>query len=134
MACGTLKGEVPILAPIVCTRHLKAQTNQPNQTKPELHQQGVTFQMKQKAKRCPEIKSQVARVPPKDGKVMPQNQKPNGINAKHDFPVPLDLRPGKVSASSLFSFDIVSSNFLLIFCKEVTLSFAVLEASRYQSK
>ena len=61
--------------------------------------------MKQKAKRCPEIKSQVTRVPPKDGKVMPQNQKPNGINAKCDFPVPLDLRPGKVSASSFFSPD-----------------------------
>ena len=61
--------------------------------------------MKQKAERCPEIKSRVARVPPKDGKVMPQNQKPNGINAKRDFPVPLDLRPGKVSASSLFNSD-----------------------------
>ena len=47
--------------------------------------------MKQKAKRCPEIKSLVARVPPKDGKVMPRNQKPNGIKAKRDFPVPLDL-------------------------------------------
>ena len=45
--------------------------------------------MKQKAKRCPEIKNQVIRVPPKDGKVMPR--KPNGINAKSDFPVPLDL-------------------------------------------
>ena len=47
--------------------------------------------MKQKAKRCPEIKSQVARVPPKDGKLMPRNQKPKGINAKRDFPVRLDL-------------------------------------------
>ena len=47
--------------------------------------------MKQKAKRCPEIKSQVAGVPQKDGKVTPRNQKPNGINAKRDFPVPLDL-------------------------------------------
>ena len=72
--------------------------------------------MKQKAKTCPEIKSQVTRVPPKDGKVMPKNQKPNGINAKRDFPVQLDLQPGKV------------------FCKEVTLSFLVLEASRYHSK
>ena len=62
--------------------------------------------MKQKAKRCPGIKRQVVRVPPKDDKVMPQNQKPNGINAKHDFPVPLDLWPGKVSSSSLFSSDI----------------------------
>ena len=51
--------------------------------------------MKQKAKRCPEIKSQVARVPQKDGKVMPQNQKPNGINAKRDLPVQLGLRPAK---------------------------------------
>ena len=47
--------------------------------------------MKQKAKGCPEIKSQVARVPPKDDKVMPPNQKSNGINAKCHFPVPLDL-------------------------------------------
>ena len=61
--------------------------------------------MKQKAKRCPEIKSQVARVPQKGGKVMPKNQKPNGINAKCDFPVQSDLQPGKVSASSLFSSD-----------------------------
>ena len=68
----------------------------PNQqTKPELHHPGVTLQMKQKAKRCPEIKSQVARVPQKDGKAMPPNQKPNGINAKRDLPVPLDLRPAK---------------------------------------
>ena len=58
--------------------------------------------MKQKAKICPEIKSQVARVPPKDGKVMPKSQKPNGINAECDLPVPVDLQPGKVSASSLF--------------------------------
>ena len=28
------------------------------------------------------------------GKEMPRNQKPNGINAKRDFPVPLDLLPG----------------------------------------
>ena len=62
-----------------------------NQTEPELHQPGVTLQMKQKATRCPEIKSQVARVPRKDGKVMPRNQKPNGINAKRDFPLLLDL-------------------------------------------
>ena len=44
----------------------------------------------------------MARVPPKDGKVMPENQKSNGINAKREFPVPLDLRPGK---GSLFSSD-----------------------------
>ena len=47
--------------------------------------------MKQKAKRCPEIKSQVARVPPKDGKLMLRNKTPNGINVKRDFPVQLDL-------------------------------------------
>ena len=49
--------------------------------------------MKQKAKRCPEIKKKkkVAGVPPKDGKVMPRHQMPNGISAKHDFRVPLDL-------------------------------------------
>ena len=58
--------------------------------------------MKQKAKGCPEIKSQVARMPPKAGKVMPRNRKPNGINVKCDFPFRLDLRPGKVSANSLF--------------------------------
>ena len=61
--------------------------------------------MKQKAKRCPEIKSQVARVPQKDGKGMPQNEKRNGITAKRDFPVQSDLQAGKVSASSLFSSD-----------------------------
>ena len=55
--------------------------------------------MKQKAE-MPEIKSQVIRVAPKDGKVMPR--KPNGINAKRDFPFPLDLWPGKVRASSIF--------------------------------
>ena len=67
--------------------------------------------MKQKAKRCPEIKTQVARVFPKDGKVMPRNQKSKGINAKRGFPVSLDLQPGRVSASSPFSCDIVLSNF-----------------------
>ena len=77
----------------------------------------------------------MARVPQKDVKEMPSNQKLNGINAKHEFPVRLDLQPGKVSANSLFfSFDIVSSNFLLIFCLEVTLSFPILEISRHQSK
>ena len=65
---------------------------------------------------------------------MPRNQIPNDIKAKCDFPLRLDLQPGKVSASSLFSFDIVSSNFLLVFCEAVTLSSPVLEASRYQSK
>ena len=59
-------------------------SNQQNQTKPEPHQPGVTLQIKQKAK-----------------KEMPRNQKAKGINVKRDFPVQLDLRPGKVNASSL---------------------------------
>ena len=33
---------------------------------------------------------------------MPRNQIPNNIKAKCDFPLRLDLQPGKVSASSLF--------------------------------
>ena len=57
--------------------------------------------MKQKTKRCSEIKNQVARGPPKDGKLMPRNQKPNGINAKRDFPVLLDLKPSKGPATFL---------------------------------
>ena len=105
VGCGTLEWASHILAQTVCTRCLCTQTKPTNQTKPEFHQPGVTLQMKQKAKRCPEIKSQVARVPPKDGKVMPKSQKPNGINAKCDFSVPLDLWPGKVSPSSLLSSD-----------------------------
>ena len=84
--------------PDVCALKPKEQ----NQTEAEFHQPGVILQMKQKAKRCLEIKSQVARVPQKCGKVMPRNQKPNSINVKRDIPVRLDLRPGKVSASSLF--------------------------------
>ena len=36
------------------------------------------------------------------GKEMPRIQKSNGINAKCDFPVPLDPRPGKTKASSHF--------------------------------
>lgn len=50
-------------------------TNQKNKTKLK---QNFTSQshtpMKQKAKRCLEIKSQVARVPPKCDKVMPRNK------------------------------------------------------------
>ena len=79
------------------------QTNNPNQTRTSPARSHTPNETK--AKRCPEIKSKVTRVPPKDGKVMPPNQKPNGINAECDLPVPLDLRPGKVSASSLFSSD-----------------------------
>ena len=73
--------------PDVCALKLKEQ----NQTEAEFHQPGVTLQMKQKAKTCPEIKNQVARVPSQGGKVMPRNQKPNGINVNCDVPVRLDL-------------------------------------------
>ena len=44
---------------------ISAHSSQPNQTKPEPCHPGVTLQIKQKAQRCPEIKSQVARVPQK---------------------------------------------------------------------
>ena len=40
---------------------------------------------------------------------------------------------GEALLVAFFSSDRVSSNFLLISCKEVTLSFPVLEASRYQN-
>ena len=85
-----------MLVRAVCTSCLYTQTK---------WNQNLTSQesnLKQKAKRCPEIKSQVEECPPKDDKVMPRNQKPKGIDAKHDFPVPLILRPGRVSVSSLF--------------------------------
>ena len=36
--------------------------------------------------------------------------------------------------SSILVYDIVSSNFLLVSCREITLSFPLLEDSRYQSK
>ena len=39
--------------------------NQQNQTKSEPHQLGITRQIKQNAKRYPEIRSQVARIPQK---------------------------------------------------------------------
>ena len=73
-----------------------------NQTEPELHQPGVTLQMKQKAKRCPEIKSQVARVPPK--------AKTKQHKCRTWLPSPLGLWPGShgylcVSAGSIFSSD-----------------------------
>ena len=41
---------------------------------------------------------------------------------------------GEAVLAAFLSSDRVSSNFLLVSCKEVTLSFPVLEASRYQSK
>ena len=44
---------------------ISAHSSQPNKTKPELYHPGVTLQIKQKAKRCPETKSQEARVPQK---------------------------------------------------------------------
>ena len=115
---GNLEEALAILAQAVCTRCPHTQTkvtkrNSPNQTKPELHQPEGTLQIKQMAKRCQEIKSQIARLPPKDGKVMLRNQKLNGKNTPRgwqrvaqkskgkwhkcpncDFPVPLDLWPG----------------------------------------
>ena len=104
VGCGNLEEALAILAQAVCTRCPHTQTkvtkpNSPNQTKPELHQLEVTLQIKQTAKTCPEIKSQIARLSPKDGKVMlrnqsqmakipqedgkelPRSQKANGINA-----------------------------------------------------
>ena len=69
--CGNLEWAIHILAQTVCTRCLCTQTKPMNQTESEFHQPGVTLQTKQKAKRCPKIKSQVARVPHKDGKAMP---------------------------------------------------------------
>ena len=42
-------------------------------------------------------------------------------------------REGEALLVAFFSSDRVSSNFLLISCKEVTLSFPVLEAPRYQN-
>ena len=57
VGCGTLEWASHILAQTVCTRCLCTQTKPTNQTKPEFHQPGVTLQMKQKAKRCPEIKA-----------------------------------------------------------------------------
>ena len=119
VGCGNLEWAIHILARTVCTRCLCTQTNptKPNWTRTSPARSHTPNEMKdaQKSKAkwqectkkmvkwCPEIKSQVARVPPKDGKLMPKSLKPNGINAKPDFSVPLDLWPGKVSASSLFS-------------------------------
>ena len=97
--CGTLQWVISTLAWTVCTSCLCTQTKSTNQTKPELHQPEVTLQMKQKMTRNQKTSGKSA---PQNGKVMPRNQKPNGIKIKHDFPVQLDLWPGKVSASSLF--------------------------------
>ena len=89
VGCGTLDEALAILAQAVCIKCLHSQTkvtkpNSPNQTKPELHQPEVTLQIKQMAKRCPEIKSQIARLSPKDGKVMLRNRKPNGKKPQED--------------------------------------------------
>ena len=105
VGCGNLEWAIHILARTVCTRCLCTQTKPTNQTETRTSPARSHTPNVKKAKRCPEIKSQVARVPPKDGKLMPKSLKPNGINAKPDFSVPLDLWPGKVSASSLFSLD-----------------------------
>ena len=110
--CGTLEWAIPILAWAVCTRCLCAQTKP---TKP-------------KRTRTSPARSHTPNET--KGKEMPRNQKPKDINVKCDFPVLLDLWPGRLSASSLFSSDTVSSNFLLVSCTEDTLSFPLLEASR----
>ena len=77
------------------------QTNKPNQTR--TLQASSHTPNETKSKEMPRNQKPSDKVPPKDSKVMPQNQKPNGINAECDLPVPVDLQPGKVSASSLFS-------------------------------
>ena len=89
VGCGTLDEALAILAQAVCIKCLHSQTkvtkpNSPNQTKPELHQLEVTLQIKQMAKTCPEIKSQIARLSPKGGKVMLRNRTPNGKKPQED--------------------------------------------------
>ena len=62
---------------------------------------------------------------------------PNGLNTKCDFPVPLDLWPGRASASGFFfffKFWYAFKQFLVSFLQEFTLLFTLLELSRYQSK
>jgi len=62
---GEFRGNTFHISLSSCTRCLCAQTKptKPNQTKPELRQPEVTLQIKQKAKVCLEIKSQVASAP-----------------------------------------------------------------------
>ena len=66
VGCGNLRGNASHISSsslYQMSRVLKP--NQQNQTKPEPHQLGVTLQIKQNAKRYPEIRSQVARMPQK---------------------------------------------------------------------
>ena len=68
------------------------QTNKPNQTRTSPARSHTPNETKGKEMpRNLKKKKKVAGVPPKDGKVMPRHQMPNGISAKHDFRVPLDL-------------------------------------------
>jgi len=63
------------------------------------------------------------------------NNKSNGKQVKKKQLTSVYNRgKGRVSASGLFSSDIVSINIFLVSCKEVTLLFLVLETSRHQSK
>ena len=67
-----------------------------NQTEPELHQPGVTLQMKQRERDAQKSKAKWQECPPKMVKLCAKI-KSQIVNAKRDFPVPLDLWPGKVS-------------------------------------
>ena len=63
------------------------------------------------------------------------NNKSNGNQVKKKQLTSVYNRgKGRVSASGLFSSDIVSINIFLFSCKEVTLLFLALETSRHQSK
>ena len=116
-----------MLARAVWKRYLCVQTNKTKPNQNLTSQESHSRQNKRQRKRCPEIKNQVARVPQKDGKVMPRNQKPNSINTKRDFPAPLDLGPGRVNVSNLFQFWYclkVYQKRLREFCQENTLVIA----------
>ena len=120
--CGTLKLAIPILTHAVCTRCLCTQTKptKPNLTRTSPAKNPTPDETKVKEmprNQKPSDKSDPKdnkvtlrnqkpsdKSDPKDNKVTLRNQKPNGINAKCDFPVPLDLKPGKARASSLFWF------------------------------
>ena len=102
------------------------------------------LQLKQKAKRCPKVKSlteQTAKwcpetksqmtIPQEDGKEMPRSQKPNGINSPNvssQSHYTCDL--AELVIVAFFSSSVVSSNFFLVSWKEVTLLFPLSEPSR----
>ena len=102
--CGTLKLAIPILTHAVCTRCLctQAKPRKPNLTRTSPAKNPTPDETK--VKEMPRNQKPSDKSDPKDNKVTLRNQKPNGINAKCDFPVPLDLKPGKARASSLFWF------------------------------